>query len=126
MTVLTFKDLISLLISYRCQPADVVLFPQSTEDVSRCAKLCHENSLPIIPFGTGTGLEGGVTAFAVGSDHGWHIYNIVLVVLGAIHLVRRHKMLTFCTPPPSPPYEEVSPKIFAPCQPITSSFTFLF
>ncbi|KAI0238135.1 putative D-lactate dehydrogenase, mitochondrial [Lamellibrachia satsuma] len=39
-------------------PPDVVIFPHSTQEVSECAKVCHDNDLPIIPFGTSTGLEG--------------------------------------------------------------------
>ena len=41
---------------------DIVVFPQNTEQVSKCAKLCYDNDIPMIPFGTGTGLEGGVIA----------------------------------------------------------------
>ncbi|KAK2186462.1 hypothetical protein NP493_199g03024, partial [Ridgeia piscesae] len=44
---------------------DVVIFPHSTQEVSECAKVCHDNDLPIIPFGTSTGLEGGVSAVQV-------------------------------------------------------------
>ncbi|KAL5021434.1 hypothetical protein ScPMuIL_000589 [Solemya velum] len=40
----------------------VVVFAQSTEHVSQIAKLCNDNEIPLIPFGTGTGLEGGVVA----------------------------------------------------------------
>ncbi len=40
-------------------PPDVVIFPESTDQVSNCACLCNEHTTPIIPFGTGTGLEGG-------------------------------------------------------------------
>lgn len=43
-------------------PADIVVWPQTTEQVSQVAKLCYENDVPITPFGTGTGLEGGVNA----------------------------------------------------------------
>ncbi|XP_074533019.1 putative D-lactate dehydrogenase, mitochondrial isoform X1 [Halichoeres trimaculatus] len=45
-----------------CQPPDVVVFPRCVEEVSALAKVCHNHNLPIIPFGTGTGLEGGVGA----------------------------------------------------------------
>ncbi|XP_044047929.1 probable D-lactate dehydrogenase, mitochondrial isoform X2 [Siniperca chuatsi] len=47
---------------HRCRPPDVVLFPRCVEEVSALAKVCHNHHLPIIPFGTGTGLEGGVGA----------------------------------------------------------------
>ncbi|KAM9352165.1 putative D-lactate dehydrogenase, mitochondrial [Symphorus nematophorus] len=47
---------------HRCCPPDVVLFPRCVEEVSALAKVCHNHHLPIIPFGTGTGLEGGVGA----------------------------------------------------------------
>ncbi|KAK5902859.1 hypothetical protein CesoFtcFv8_008075 [Champsocephalus esox] len=47
---------------HRCCPPDVVVFPRCVEEVSALAKVCHKHNLPIIPFGTGTGLEGGVSA----------------------------------------------------------------
>uniref|UniRef100_A0A665WHF3 Probable D-lactate dehydrogenase, mitochondrial n=1 Tax=Echeneis naucrates TaxID=173247 RepID=A0A665WHF3_ECHNA len=47
---------------HRCCPPDVVVFPRCVEEVSALAKVCHQHHLPIIPFGTGTGLEGGVCA----------------------------------------------------------------
>ncbi|XP_014704718.1 probable D-lactate dehydrogenase, mitochondrial [Equus asinus] len=47
---------------HRCQPPDAVVWPQNVEQVSRLAALCYSQGVPIIPFGTGTGLEGGVCA----------------------------------------------------------------
>ncbi|KAE8295823.1 putative D-lactate dehydrogenase, mitochondrial [Larimichthys crocea] len=47
---------------HRCRPPDVVVFPRCVEEVSAVAKVCHKHDFPIIPFGTGTGLEGGVGA----------------------------------------------------------------
>ncbi|XP_059191420.1 probable D-lactate dehydrogenase, mitochondrial [Centropristis striata] len=47
---------------HRCCPPDVVVFPRCVEEVSALAKICNKYHLPIIPFGTGTGLEGGVGA----------------------------------------------------------------
>ncbi|KAM4573038.1 putative D-lactate dehydrogenase, mitochondrial [Odontesthes bonariensis] len=47
---------------HRCCPPDVVVFPRCVEEVSALARVCHNHNLPIIPFGTGTGLEGGVGA----------------------------------------------------------------
>ncbi|XP_024235018.1 probable D-lactate dehydrogenase, mitochondrial isoform X2 [Oncorhynchus tshawytscha] len=51
---------------HRCRPPDVVVWPRSVEEVSALAKICHHHHLPIIPFGTGTGLEGGVGALKGG------------------------------------------------------------
>uniref|UniRef100_A0A8C5EIS9 Probable D-lactate dehydrogenase, mitochondrial n=1 Tax=Gouania willdenowi TaxID=441366 RepID=A0A8C5EIS9_GOUWI len=51
---------------HKCCPPDVVVFPRSVDEVSALAKICHMHCLPIIPFGTGTGLEGGVGAMKGG------------------------------------------------------------
>lgn len=56
---------VAQLLRYRCHPPDVVVFPHCVEEVSALAKVCHKHHLPIIPFGTGTGLEGGVSAVKV-------------------------------------------------------------
>ena len=45
-----------------CVPPDAVAFAQSTEEVSEIVKLCARHKVPIIPFGTGTGMEGNVVA----------------------------------------------------------------
>ena len=47
-------------------PPDAVVFPTSVDQVSKAAKLCNTEHIPVVPFGTGTGLEGGVTAAQVG------------------------------------------------------------
>src|SRR5580765_3700096 len=44
------------------QPPDAVAFPQSTEDVQEIVRICAAHRVPIIPFGTGTSLEGHVNA----------------------------------------------------------------
>ena len=54
----------------RCAPPQVVAFPESVEQVSGVAKLCNEHRVPLIPFGSGTGLEGGSNAIRVSS---WNI-----------------------------------------------------
>ena len=43
-----------------------VVFPESNEEVSKILKICNEYSVPVVPFGTGTSLEGNV----VGNDQG--------------------------------------------------------
>ena len=35
-----------------------VVFPQSNEEVSSILKLCNEHNAPLVPYGTGTSLEG--------------------------------------------------------------------
>ena len=37
---------------------DVVAFARSTDHVSQIVKYCASKRIPVIPFGTGTGLEG--------------------------------------------------------------------
>jgi D-lactate dehydrogenase (cytochrome) len=44
------------------QPPDVVVYPRTTEEVSEIAKLCAGHEVPVIPFGTGTSLEGHINA----------------------------------------------------------------
>ncbi|XP_061679643.1 probable D-lactate dehydrogenase, mitochondrial isoform X2 [Syngnathoides biaculeatus] len=51
---------------HRCRPPDVVVFPRCVKEVSALAKVCHDKQIPMIPFGTGTGLEGGVGALKGG------------------------------------------------------------
>ncbi|NXC23568.1 LDHD protein, partial [Campylorhamphus procurvoides] len=43
-------------------PPVPVVWPQSVGQVQELAKLCHRCHVPMVPFGTGTGLEGGVNA----------------------------------------------------------------
>ncbi|XP_048403162.1 probable D-lactate dehydrogenase, mitochondrial isoform X3 [Stegostoma tigrinum] len=51
---------------HSCKPPDAVVWPQNVEQVSRMARICFENDVPIIPFGTSTGLEGGILALKGG------------------------------------------------------------
>ena len=44
------------------QPADAVVFAETTEEVAELVRICAEHKVPVIPFGTGTGLEGHVNA----------------------------------------------------------------
>jgi len=43
-------------------PPDAVIFVRSTEEVAAAAALCHEYRVPIIPYGSGTSLEGHLLA----------------------------------------------------------------
>lgn len=44
------------------QAPDVVVFTLSTKEVSEIVKLCAERKIPVIPYGTGTSLEGHIAA----------------------------------------------------------------
>ena len=43
-----------------------VVFPETNEEVSMILKLCNEHKIPVVPFGTGTSLEGNV----LGNENG--------------------------------------------------------
>ncbi|MFM8681370.1 MAG: FAD-linked oxidase C-terminal domain-containing protein [Alphaproteobacteria bacterium] len=47
-------------------PPDAVVFARSTEEVSDAVRICAAHKVPIVPFGTGTSLEGGVAALRGG------------------------------------------------------------
>ena len=46
--------------------SQAVVFPETNEEVSKILKLCNQHKIPVVPFGTGTSLEGNV----VGNDQG--------------------------------------------------------
>ncbi len=46
--------------------SQAVVFPETNEEVSKILKLCNQYKVPVVPFGTGTSLEGHV----VGNENG--------------------------------------------------------
>lgn len=43
-------------------PPDVVVLPQTTEQVAAVVRVCHQAGVPVVPRGAGTGLSGGALA----------------------------------------------------------------
>lgn len=47
-------------------PPDAVAYPQSTQEVSTLVKICAKHGCPVVPWGTGTSLEGHALALKGG------------------------------------------------------------
>ena len=62
------------------QPPDAVVFPQNTADVQEIVRVCAAHRVPVIPFGTGTSLEGQVNAPQGGVSVDFRDMNKVLAV----------------------------------------------
>jgi D-lactate dehydrogenase (cytochrome) len=52
--------------SYPSMPPDAVVWPESTDEVQAIVRLCAEHTVPIIPFGAGSSVEGHVLALQGG------------------------------------------------------------
>ncbi len=62
------------------EPPDAVLFPQASADVQDAVRICAAHRVPVIPFGTGTSLEGHVNAPCGGISIDFRDMNQVLAV----------------------------------------------
>jgi D-lactate dehydrogenase (cytochrome) len=62
------------------EPPDAVVFPQATEDVQDIVRICARLRVPVIPFGTGTSLEGHINAPYGGVSIDFRDMNRVLAV----------------------------------------------
>jgi D-lactate dehydrogenase (cytochrome) len=62
------------------QPPDAVVFPQSSADVQDAVRICVQHQVPVIPFGTGTSLEGHINAPQGGVTLDFRDMNRVLAV----------------------------------------------
>jgi D-lactate dehydrogenase (cytochrome) len=67
----------------RNQPPDAVICPGTTEEVQEIVRICADHRVPIIPFGTGTSLEGHVNAPAGGVSLDFKDMNAILQVNAA-------------------------------------------
>ncbi len=61
-------------------PPDAVAHVESTEEVSEIVRICARHKVPVIPFGTGTALEGNVAALHGGISIDLMAMNNVLEV----------------------------------------------
>jgi D-lactate dehydrogenase (cytochrome) len=62
------------------EPPDAVVFPQSTIDVQDIVRICAAHGVPVVPFGTGTSLEGHINAPFGGVSIDFRDMNNVLAV----------------------------------------------
>jgi D-lactate dehydrogenase (cytochrome) len=62
------------------QPPDAVVFPQSAEDVVDAVRICVRHRVPVVPYGTGTSLEGHINAPLGGVSIDFRDMNRVLAV----------------------------------------------
>ena len=62
------------------EPPDAVVFPQATDDVREIVRICAKRRVPVIPFGTGTSLEGHINAPYGGVSIDFRDMNRVLAV----------------------------------------------
>ena len=67
------------LTAYRQLPMVVVL-PETTEQVSRVLRYCHENGIKVVPRGAGTSLSGGALPLADGVLLGMGKFNRILEI----------------------------------------------
>src|SRR6267142_2577881 len=62
------------------EPPDAVAFPQDTADVQEIVRICAAQRVPVIPFGTGTSLEGHINAPLGGVTLDFRDMNRILAV----------------------------------------------
>src|ERR671931_1876356 len=62
------------------EPPDAVVFPQASGEVQDVVRICAERRVPVIPFGTGTSLEGHINAPYGGVSIDFRDMNRVLAV----------------------------------------------
>ncbi len=67
---------------------DMVLFPESHEDVEDIVSLCNKYSVTVIPFGGGTNIVGGVDSFDIKNQ----VYSCKTIA--TFSLARMNKLLS--------------------------------
>ncbi|WP_299191777.1 FAD-linked oxidase C-terminal domain-containing protein [uncultured Litoreibacter sp.] len=67
-------------VYYQPMPPDAVAYPETTQEVSEIVKTCARHDCPVIPWGTGTSLEGHALALKGGVTVDFQRMNKVLEV----------------------------------------------
>ncbi|MEH6948232.1 FAD-linked oxidase C-terminal domain-containing protein [Bacillus sp. JJ634] len=67
---------------------DIVVFPETTEEVSNVVKIAGQYKVPVVPFGRGSSLEGHVIPYDNGITIDFSLMNKILEVRGNDFLVR--------------------------------------
>ncbi|HER35604.1 MAG TPA: FAD-binding protein, partial [Halothiobacillaceae bacterium] len=67
------------LTAYR-QPPMLIVLPETTDQVSKVLRYCHENGVKVVPRGAGTSLSGGALPLADGVLLGLGKFNRILEI----------------------------------------------
>ncbi len=67
-------------VYYAPMPPDAVAYPETTQEVSDLVKICAKHDCPVIPWGTGTSLEGHALALKGGVTVDFQRMNQVLEI----------------------------------------------
>ncbi|WP_368654086.1 FAD-binding oxidoreductase [Ornithinibacillus sp. 4-3] len=67
---------------------DVVVFPNSAEEVSAVMKIANEEEIPVVPFGLGTSLEGAAIPYTGGISLDFSQMNKILEIIPEDFLVK--------------------------------------
>ncbi|SEJ14432.1 D-lactate dehydrogenase (cytochrome) [Bhargavaea ginsengi] len=85
----TVRDLHGRDESYHAvRPSDLVVFPESTEEVAAVVKAAARHRIPIVPFGLGSSLEGHVIPYDGGITIDFSLMNQILEIHEDDFLVR--------------------------------------
>src|SRR5699024_1525156 len=67
---------------------DVVVYPETAQEVSDVVKLASEKKVPVVPFGLGSSLEGNVIPYSQGIMIDMSLMNKVLDIMADDFLVK--------------------------------------
>jgi len=60
---------------------DAVVYPENSSQIAKILEICNRNRIPVIAYGAGSGLEGGInpTNGGISIDTSKHMNNILEV-----------------------------------------------